>query len=81
MRNFRLFHTERVCRNNFKYDENGRKFFKGVENVVGKGEIAHHEQFLLFQQCFQLFKRPVLQTCKTKGLFGKGLRMVDEYGP
>ena len=24
------------------------------ENIVGKGEIARHEQFLLFQQCFQL---------------------------
>ena len=25
---------------NFKFDENGRKFFKGEENTVGKGEIA-----------------------------------------
>ena len=24
-----------------------------VENTVGKGEIAHNEQFLLFPQCFQ----------------------------
>ena len=24
-----------------------------VENIVGKGEIAHYEQFLLFLQCFQ----------------------------
>ena len=24
------------------------------ENIVGKGEIAHYEQFLLFPQCFQL---------------------------
>ena len=24
------------------------------ENIVGKGEIAHNEQFLLFLQCFQL---------------------------
>ena len=24
-----------------------------VENIVGKAEIARHEQFLLFQQCFQ----------------------------
>ena len=24
-----------------------------VENIVGKGEIALHEQFLLFPQCFQ----------------------------
>ena len=24
-----------------------------VENIVGKGEIACYEQFLLFPQCFQ----------------------------
>ena len=24
-----------------------------VENIVGKGEIARFEQFLLFPQCFQ----------------------------
>ena len=38
---------------NFKFDENGRKLSKQVENNVGKGEIAHYEQFLLFPQCFQ----------------------------
>ena len=29
------------------------KFSKRVENSVGKGEIACHEQFLLFLHCFQ----------------------------
>ena len=24
-----------------------------IENIVGKEEIAHYEQFLLFLQCFQ----------------------------
>ena len=38
---------------NFKFDENARKFFKGVENTMGKREIARYEQFLLFPQCFQ----------------------------
>ena len=38
---------------NSKYVENGRKFFKQVENTVGKGEIGRYEQFLLFQQRFQ----------------------------
>ena len=38
---------------NFKYDENGRKFSKRVENTVGKGEIARYKQFLLFRECFQ----------------------------
>ena len=38
---------------NFKFQINDGKFSKEVENTVGKGEIAHHEQFLLFPQCFQ----------------------------
>ena len=38
---------------NSKFDENGRKLSKWVENTVGKGEIAHYERFLLFPQCFQ----------------------------
>ena len=38
---------------NFKFDENSRKFSKQVENTVGKGEIAHYKQFLLFPHCFQ----------------------------
>ena len=38
---------------NFKFDENGRKISKRVENTVGKGEIARYEQFLLFPLGFQ----------------------------
>ena len=38
---------------NFKFDENGRKLSKRVENTVRKGEIARYEQFLLFPQCFR----------------------------
>ena len=33
------------------FDALGNKPF---ENTVGKGEIAHNEQFLLFPQCFLL---------------------------
>ena len=47
-----------VADDNFKFDENGRKLNKQVENTVGKGEIARYEQFLLFPQCFQ-------KTCTT----------------
>ena len=38
---------------NFRFNKNGGKFSKKVENTVGKGEIARYEQFLLFPQCFQ----------------------------
>ena len=37
---------------NFKFDENGKKFSKSVENPVGKGEIASYKQFLLFPTVF-----------------------------
>ena len=46
---------------NFKFDEGGRKFSKWVENIVGKGEIAHYESL-------------VLQTRKNQDLFGKGFK-------
>ena len=64
---------------NSKFDENHEKFSKWVENTVGKGEIAHYEQFLLFPQCFQkiytanfsfshcVSKRLILQTQKRQG--------------
>ena len=47
---------------NLKFDENGRKFPKRVENTGGggggggEGHIAHYEQCLLFPECF-------LKTC------------------
>ena len=32
---------------------NGDTVSDCFENIVGKGEIARYEQFLLIQQCFQ----------------------------
>ena len=52
---------------NFKYDENGRKFSKLVKNAAGKGEIAH------FSFSPSVFKR--LWTHKNQGFFGKGLTL------
>ena len=37
---------------NFRFDKNGMKFSKWVENTAEQGEIARYEQFLLFPQCF-----------------------------
>ena len=31
----------------------GIQLSDSVENVVGKGEIARYQQFLLFPQCFE----------------------------
>ena len=43
--------TKDFADGNSKFGEDGRKFSKRVENIVGK--IARYEQFLLFPQCFQ----------------------------
>ena len=51
--NFRLLKLKEFADDNFKFDENGRKLSKRVENTVGKGQIARYEQFLFFLQCFQ----------------------------
>ena len=56
---------------NFKFDKNGRKLSKWVENTAGKGEIARYEQFLLFPQCFQKF---VSQGRQKVSLSGNGLK-------
>ena len=47
------------------------------ENTVGKGEIAHYKQFLLFHS---VFKRLILLRRKDKGLFGKDVfRFLTPY--
>ena len=61
---------KKLADNNFKFDENGRKFSKWEENAVGKGEIASKEQFLLFPQCFQ--KTSTADMLKTRACLGKG---------
>ena len=46
--------------NNFKFDKNGGKLSKRVENTLRKGEIAHYagnQHFLLFPQCFLTFRK------------------------
>ena len=50
---FKTSKQEEFADDNFKFDENGKKFSKWVENTVGKGGIARYEQFLLFQPCLQ----------------------------
>ena len=62
---------------NFKFDETDRKFSKQIENNVGKGEIACHKQFLLFQQCFQKTycrHRERVKAC----VAGKHLQMTNQ---
>ena len=58
---------------NFKFDESGRKLSKWQENIVGKGEIARYEQFLLFTQCFQ---KACFPGCQKVLLCGNGLNGI-----
>ena len=45
------FKRKEFADDKFKFDKYGRKFSKGVEKAVGKGEIR--SQFLLYPQCLQ----------------------------
>ena len=64
------FKLKEFADDNFKFDKNGRKFSKRVENTVGKGEIACYKQFL-FSTLFS--KNLYCRYEKNKGLFGKCL--------
>ena len=64
------FKLKEFADGSFKFDENGSKLSKWVENIVGKGEIARYEQFLLFPQCFQ--KANVSQGRQKVSLCGNG---------
>ena len=59
---------------NLKFDENGRQFSKQKENTVGKGDIAHNEQWLLFPLCFQ---KMLLQTRKKPGQVWERVKGCD----
>ena len=64
-------YCSQVCKadGNFKLNENGRKFSKRAENTVGKLEIAHYEQFLLFLVFLKDF---YCRNIKTRACLGKG---------
>ena len=53
-----------------KLDENGSKLPKWVENIVGKGEIAHYKQFLLFP----VFSKRLVSQGQKVSFCGNGLR-------
>ena len=77
MTNFKRFKTQRVADDNFKLDENGRKLSKWVENTGLLKTPWENEKLLVtsnFSFSHGVFKRPVLQTRKNQGVFGKGLR-------
>ena len=50
--------------------------YKSFENTVGKGEIAHNEQFLLFPQCFLPFWRTF---CHFHQIWNCGLQSLSVW--
>ena len=53
----RLFQTEEFADENFKLDENGRKFSKRVENTVGKkNKLLVMSNFSFSNSVFYLFE-------------------------
>ena len=51
---FQMVQIESICRRkNNMQRRNGKFFFEWVEKIVGNGENAGYQQFLLFPQCFQ----------------------------
>ena len=51
-----------------------------VENIVGKGEIARYEQFLIFLQCFQKLSLLIRQNqyLRSKGLKLKAYKLLGD---
>ena len=49
---FQTSKFKKIADDNIKFDEYGGSFSIRVENPVGKGEIGHYEQFLLFPTVF-----------------------------
>ena len=57
---------------NLKFEENGRKLLKPVENIVGKGDITSNFSFSQ-----SVFKRLVSKGHQKVELCGNGLKRVE----
>ena len=71
--NFRLFQTERVCRQQFQVWWKQKKVPKIGRKHCGKRRTCSLQAISLFFH--SVFKRLGLQTCENQGLFGKGLTL------
>ena len=72
MTNFRLFRIERLCR----FDENGRKLSKPVEDTVGKRRNCLLQAISSFSH--SVFKRLVSQGHQTVSMCGNGLTLLGQ---
>ena len=74
--NFRLFQAERICRQQFQFNENGRKLSKPVETLWEKEKLLVTSNFFFSHS---VFKRFVSQGHQKVSLFAKGL--FNTYRP
>ena len=73
MAKFGLDQIQRICRRQNKCDSKIEIVLGRIENIVGKGENAGNQHFLLFSQCFQ----KVSFTVSLKVvMYGTGLRWI-----
>ena len=61
---------KKLADDNFKFDENSRKFSRWVENTVGKGEIGSLRAISPFSTGF--LKKLYCRHVKTRACLGKG---------
>ena len=67
-------HFKTFADNNFRFDENLRKFSKRLGDTVGKIKLLKMSNFSFL---YSIFKRLIQQTYKNTGLFGKCLIKTD----
>ena len=66
---FRLVQIESICRRQYKSDRKNEIFLEMVETIVGKGENAAYQHFLLFSTIFSkgfIFNVVKNQVCLVK---------------
>ena len=73
--NFRLVQIETVCRQNFKFDENIRKFSKRVENTVKEKLFVTSN----FSFSHSVSKSLLSQGCQNVSLCGNGLMLRSNF--
>ena len=56
--NFRLVQIESICRKQINVTKMLGFVLERIGNIVGKGENAGNQHFLLFPQCFQILFFP-----------------------
>ena len=55
----RVTQIESICRSQVKRDVKGLNCHDGLDNIVGKGENASYQHFLLLRRCLLMFVKGI----------------------